>query len=196
MPRNHTCQAPGRRDLEVAAAARGYSLMELLVVLALAAATAMLGLPYVRGLTAKHRVSDTARQVENTLQYARMRAISERANYVVSFANNRALTFIDTNGNAVRDGGEKSPYPPVPFPANVRYAYPTNTPSQEQAESLAVQGCRCLQYQPSGYVANALTGKDTRALAIGDGKEFRRITVSLAGALSVAKWDAASNQWK
>jgi prepilin-type N-terminal cleavage/methylation domain-containing protein len=84
------------------AAHRGFTAVELLVVLALIAIFLTLALPSFNGAIKRYRVGAAASEIDSALQYARAQAITTRQNVTVG-QNNAVLlnrTGCATNGNA------------------------------------------------------------------------------------------------
>ena len=181
---------PGRHG------SQGFSLMELTVSLGLLALLALLILPNIARLTAKQRVSDTSRQIQSVLQLARMKAISERTNYTVQFSNRQISAWADTNGNKVKDSGEKSIYnAPLKLPQSLNFGYPAGADDQTKVRAIPVSTCQCAFFRSDGTMENTLSGTTIRSLAVGDGREYRQISVSEAGSVTVQKW-AGGTEWR
>ena len=72
-------------------AEEGFSLMEIMVVLAIIAVLSSITMPAMRGFAASRRLHTTARAIADTLTFARDMAITERTTHLVVFDvdNNR-----------------------------------------------------------------------------------------------------------
>jgi type IV fimbrial biogenesis protein FimT len=64
---------------------RGFSLVELLVVLAIIGMTAAIATPSIAATVRAYRAGAAARQLMTDFQFAKMGAVSQRVNYRVSF---------------------------------------------------------------------------------------------------------------
>ena len=96
----------------------GFTIMELIVVIAILAIMAGIAIPNMIPWPAKHRMSGAARNIYSALQYARLRAVKEKANIVITFdasgsgATDTYSVYIDDGrggGNAknnILDGAE------------------------------------------------------------------------------------------
>jgi len=86
----------------------GFTLMEMMIVIAIIGITAAIAIPNVISYLPKHRLNGGARDVYSAMQYARLRAVKERTPVFIDF-NTGANTFnvlSDSNGNGTLDGGD------------------------------------------------------------------------------------------
>ncbi len=82
---------------------RGFTLVELLVVMVIIAILASVGLPALRGIGKGNRMSAATRQVMDDLALARLRAISSRSTVYMVFMPTNLLARIAAEPNdAVR----------------------------------------------------------------------------------------------
>jgi len=73
--------------------ANGFSLVELIIVIAIIIIVAAVGIPAMMPMLKSMNVNGAATTIATDLQWARMKAVSESNNYVVAFgANNKVLT--------------------------------------------------------------------------------------------------------
>jgi len=93
----------------------GFTLLELMIVISILAFLAAVSTPNIISWFEGRKLSSASRDVLSAMQSARLRAVKERANAVVSFnvANNTFEAFVDdgggtpaNSGNNTRDGGE------------------------------------------------------------------------------------------
>jgi prepilin-type N-terminal cleavage/methylation domain-containing protein len=129
---------------------KGFTLLELIIVIALMGIIMMIALPGIQTWMSKCRLNGAARQIMADLTYARMMAVSENHPFVVTVLNNRQYTILDDdNANGSADTGEKiiskdikSNYPCCILSANGNFTfYPSG---------LAF-GATCTVANPSGY---------------------------------------------
>jgi type IV fimbrial biogenesis protein FimT len=96
---------------------RGFTIVELMVTLALVAITTSLAAPPLYNLTLDNRRADNVNELVSQLQYARSEAITRTADVVVCPSTTGKdcekttwqsgwLIFADPNGNAALDAGE------------------------------------------------------------------------------------------
>jgi len=114
---------PKLHNLWPARAGAGFTLVELLIVIALLGVLLTLALPSFLGTMQRYRVSTAANQIANILQFARMEAIRTRTNTIVAQdsapvdctlpAGSTLLdwqcgikVFGDANGNGAQDAAE------------------------------------------------------------------------------------------
>ena len=91
---------------------RGFSLLELLVVVALIAILTGLAVLGHRGIRQQLHLHMAARQVMMDLKLARMRAVREHVNYRIAFAGGGAgYQMQRKTGSAYRDDGAPTPLP-------------------------------------------------------------------------------------
>lgn len=89
----------------------GFTLLELMVVVALIALFVGISYPEFSRWTEKQRLAGDARQLHGLMQSARSQAIETGTSVVVRFGKGRGETgtfmaFFDPNGNATQDSGE------------------------------------------------------------------------------------------
>ena len=92
---------------------RGFTLMELMIVVAVISILASMAVPEFKRWTASMRLSESVQSIHAFFQGSRMEAIKEGRNVVVAFSMGTGslgtyTAFLDNNGNGVRDAGERS----------------------------------------------------------------------------------------
>ena len=102
--------------------ARGFSLIEVIVVVAIMAIVLAISIPNFQVWQDHSRVNRDARVILGAMQRARMEAVKRNEFVTVLFTNNAAVTpnyiaFFDRNANRVQDAGEQ-----IFFSDNFRYA--------------------------------------------------------------------------
>lgn len=87
---------------------KGFTLVEIMIVLAIMGIMAAIAMPNYRTYMAQRRLNGAVRQVYGDLMAARQRAISENRTIGVVFgSDNHGYTiFADTDGDGSADGGE------------------------------------------------------------------------------------------
>ena len=85
---------------------KGFSLVELLVVIALLALMAGFAIPNVARVMPKYRLKEAARDLYSNFQLAKITAIKEGAPCAVEFINGGYKVFIDLNKNLQKDGND------------------------------------------------------------------------------------------
>ncbi len=82
----------------------GFTLMEIMTVIAIIAIAASIAIPNVIGWFPKYRLRSGAEEIQSTLQLARLGAIKENTNAIVTFdtANHTYLASID--GQTIKSG--------------------------------------------------------------------------------------------
>lgn len=86
---------------------RGFTLVEVMIVLAIMAIIFTIAYPDFRNYQSQRRLNGAARQVQSDLLAARMRAVMENKDIKVRFINTSQYTlFYDYNNNGQVDSGE------------------------------------------------------------------------------------------
>ena len=92
----------------------GFSLMELMIVIAIIGIVTAITSPYLITYIYSSKLDRAVTDLQSTMQYARLRAVKENANVVVTFStvNQEYTAFVDDGGNTgtagdwVQSGGE------------------------------------------------------------------------------------------
>lgn len=150
-------------------AGKGFTLVELMTVIALMAVLSTIAVPNLVGVLPRQRLGGSAREVLSVLHFAKMAAIKENANVVVNFnpGGSDCLVFVDdgegggTAEDAMRSGGERI-LKRYAMPPGVNLLAPTfgNVLSfnsrgfADSSGNVTVQnpsGSRSIQVLPSGH---------------------------------------------
>jgi prepilin-type N-terminal cleavage/methylation domain-containing protein len=94
---------------------KGFTLIELMVIIGIVAILSVVAIPNFRSWLPKTQTGSAAREILTTIQLAKMAAIKDSANVVVHFtpATGECLVFVDdgadggTADDRVRNGGER-----------------------------------------------------------------------------------------
>jgi type II secretion system protein H len=86
----------------------GFSLMELMIIIAIMAVIATLAIPSMIGWRSRSQLQGAVGNLTSDLQIAKLMAIKESAFVVVDFPNaNSYRVFVDNDGNWSLDAGER-----------------------------------------------------------------------------------------
>jgi type II secretion system protein H len=150
---------------------KGFTLVELLVVLAMIGIMSGLAVPSVKEWFTDYRVRKASRQVVTDLQYAKMRAVSEGVQFKVSF-NNSARSYTLQRGNA---SAGSSTWVQVDA---TRQLAAEGTPYYAQGVSLTASNSD-VTFSPVG------TASPATSIALSAGTKARTVTTLLTGRIRV-----------
>ena|SRR5690349_7846348 len=103
---------------------RGFTLIEMLVVVAILGIAALLSIPYLSAQIQRSKLLGVASQVSGQMRLARLDAIKYSRNAMVAIdpATRKVNAFSDRNGNSLPDAGEE--IGEVILPKSVTFAEP------------------------------------------------------------------------
>lgn len=88
---------------------RGYTLVEIMVAIAIVAIMATIAVPNISGWRAKQRFAAAVGDVHEAIKVARSSAIKDNTTVVVQFQlPNRFIVFADDDGDETQDTGERT----------------------------------------------------------------------------------------
>lgn len=197
----------------------GFSLLELLTTLAIIGVAAAIAIPNVMNWAPKIRVNATARDLVSEMQAARMKAVSERNNYVITFdAANNQYTIHDDNdsdGNLDETGGSASngdefAQGPFDLRKDIKFGRAKGLINRTGSTTLTIGssglhlpgGGARLTFRPGGTVTGF--GGSVYLLPIDDDENndqrmdrWRAVSVGVAGRVKLWSYDAGSSPpWK
>jgi prepilin-type N-terminal cleavage/methylation domain-containing protein len=94
-----------RRD-SISRTQRGFSLIELLIVLAVMLIASAITVPLIMTSVSQYRLRTSAVDLNGLLQRARTRAVRDNRTYAVRTAASNTQAYLDLNGNNLLDAGE------------------------------------------------------------------------------------------
>jgi type IV fimbrial biogenesis protein FimT len=177
--------------------ARGFTLIEILIVVAIAAISMTLAAPSLRSFIADQHVRTTAADLAQDLGYARVNAIATGKNTVVQplTANTWTsgwMTYTDVNANGAFDGTDILLKQTVPTTGSMKIC---TTGGGVNSPELATN----VQYRPDGSVVriNAVTPNDGLTVSDTQGgtglAKIRSLYFGASGRISVVVENADYN---
>jgi len=86
----------------------GFTVVELLVSIAIAAMIAAIAVPNFIGWIPDYQLRSAARDLFSNFQKAKLTAIKQNVNTAVCFYNDRYVSFVDADNNFQKDGSEET----------------------------------------------------------------------------------------
>ncbi len=145
---------------------RGFTLLEMMIVVALMAIVAAIAVPNVVSEMPRYRLNGAARQVMSELVAARMQAVSQNNQFKIDYLNNHSFTILDDDdSDGTADGGE---------------AVTTKDIQTEYSDVAFAFSSTSLTLYTAGTVSTAAT------ITLTNGSGSRTVTVTTAGRVSIS----------
>lgn len=193
------------RPTTVSIQQRGFSLFELMAVLAMIATMLALVIPSLTVASRNYKLRAFAREIEGQLRNARFTAINRNRAASVIFSSDNAWYFLDTNGNGSPDSEEPSYWAPTGG-----YTLNVTAPSTALTSSVlgsttnpAVLPNRGVSFSPRGSVnqVNSSQAATTTRLAapgviyLKDAfNNYAAVTITSAG--RIRSWTLSGTTWR
>jgi type II secretion system protein H len=148
---------------------KGFSLVEMMVVVVVMAILATIAVPGFNNYMAQRRVSGAANQLFTDFMSARMQAIGQNNNVIVQLTSSTGYTIIrDLNGNGAVDAGETGPAKSI---SSDYYdvTFTSSTPSTDPV------------FYPNGTLKPGLG-----TITVSNSSATKTITISTAGRIKVS----------
>ena len=179
----------GRFDL-VRRTARGFSLTELLIVVAFATTLMAISLPIVSDITKTTKLNEAARSVERELQSARLRAVNlnRRLRVRLNCPANGYLRTVEVIGTAEDSSTNRCLLSAYPYPAadtdlmtKPNYDGPMRTLPPGSTVTSAV-----FEFEPDGTVYKVVAGTpegiaSSETVTVSRDSKYKSVTVNGAG---------------
>jgi len=84
----------------------GFTIVELIIVIAVIAAVALISIPNIIGMMPDYRLRSAAHDLFSDFQKAKLEAVKRNINTAVCFSTSGYTVFVDTDSDFVPDAGE------------------------------------------------------------------------------------------
>jgi prepilin-type N-terminal cleavage/methylation domain-containing protein len=172
----------------------GFTLIETVVVVLVGAVILAFATPKFTSAMRQYRVSMASRELSDLIHKAKMQAVSDNRSVTlrVDTATNRfGIVVCDAAGNELR-----TEY--VPLPQGVTFSMPegvsapmTGAPTDRSVSFTPKTGSTTVfeqQFNSRGFLV-VNSPATIQAIYVGNGREFRAVTLSSVGGIRTWKWD-------
>jgi type IV fimbrial biogenesis protein FimT len=159
----------------------GFTLMELMVTMAIIALIAAIAVPNFIGWLPRHRLSTSTRDVYNAVQTAKLRAVRENAPTVMTFnaGNGSYAVFLD-NGDGTADADADGI--PDGFNDGIRNGTESTLLQEQLASDVQIAAANTIRFNARGFPA-AQVNVVLASTATNGGQ--RTVGITAAGSISV-----------
>lgn len=187
----------------------GFTLVELLVVLAILATAMALGIPALQNFILRSKTEGFAREASTLMQRTRLEAIRMNRDGAVflDHANRSLVAFVDADGNLKLDPTPGAPYRTTDYeigrlvlPANLEFRDETGDVGQASVEGVTTidlggANLAAAVFEPNGSLMEQMPGggnvQDDFAFRVADARDNIlevRVFPLLTGKVEVRKW--------
>jgi prepilin-type N-terminal cleavage/methylation domain-containing protein len=173
---------------------RGFTVIEMLMVVSMIAVLAVIALPVMKDMTASIKLNEAARLVEREMQDARLKAVS--SNRVIRVRLNcpatgyiRSVEVLGTAADTASDRCLTTAYPFPPADDDIMTRPNFDGPVRTLANGATVTN-EILQFSPDGTAANVVSGVPTTittpvTVTIARDGKSKTVTVNNAGKIQL-----------
>ena len=175
-------------------ATRGFSMIEVLVVLAIAGIALLIGIPALGTFLRRGRVDASARQIDMALLTARMQAVKRGNNVGVVFSNDPARNadptdkvgyasptiFIDVGANGTFDAGTDTVLQQLPLPGYKGIHFGIDDANKGSGDPSTAAATVAYVFTPFGSELSASTGDGKGVYVLDDYQNVLQISVPVA----------------
>ena len=159
---------------------RGFSLIEILVVLVLLGLVVMVGMPAMQDWLERYRVRTAAQSIAADMQLQRMRAVSRNRRFCVQF-NQAGGTYTLWDGDPVNGLVQQMVPEPIVLPMGVTFTGGAGDPVEPAWQGNADYAV----FHPDGSINDRLAQDDTITLTNAIGDSFRVVINQVTGRVQV-----------
>ena len=166
---------------------RGFTLVELVVIMAVVAIILSLGLPALQNMIHRSKIEGAARTIAAMMRTARFEAVKRSAQVTVRIdtSSNDAVSFIDTDGDFILDGGELR-LGQLNLPGGVTFSGPAAQPFVDGLDTMGTAGWASFIADGSVPTSGAFRLADAR----GNFVEVR-VEPAASARVQIRKWDGS-----